>query len=115
LIQAATHDLLRAPDGFETPAVTPAEFVPSALLALADDPRKPNDIRAIASYDAAVLMTFSRELPTLQDAYRRLQTVKDTVSDKVTRDCASAFQYELGSSWRFEPIPTCRKWPWLGD
>jgi hypothetical protein len=115
LLQAATRDLLRAPDRFETPAVTPAEFLPSALLALADDPRKPNEIRAIAGYDAAVLMTFSRQIAALDAAYRRLQTVRDTVSDKVTRDCASAFQYEIGSSWRFEPIPACRKWPWLGD
>ena len=114
-LQAATRDLLRAPDRFETPAVMPAEFLPSALLALADDPRKPNEIRTVAGYDAAVLMTFSRQIAALNAAYRRLQTVRDTVSDEVTRDCASAFQYEVGSSWRFEPIPACRKWPWLRD
>jgi hypothetical protein len=116
LLQAATRDLLRAPDHLQTPTAVPAEFVPSALLALADDLRKPEEIRTIAGYDAAVLMSASRQLPTLHTVLRRLQTVQHTVSDPVTRDCAGALQYAISDVLRFESNPPhCNRWPWLNN
>jgi hypothetical protein len=116
LLQAMTRDLLRASDHFETPAAIPAEFVPSALFALAGDARRSQEILAIASYDAAVLMSFSRVLTTLEAAYRRLRTVQDTVSDKVTRDCAGALQYAISDLLAFKSNPPrCNSWPWLDN
>lgn len=115
LIQAVTRDLLRASGHLETLTAAAPGFAPSALLRLADDPQKPAELRAIADYDTAVLMTFSKQIVTLNQAYRRLQTVKETVSDQVTRDCADAFQYEIGASWRFKPLAHCRNWPWQAD
>lgn len=112
LLLAVIRDLLRTSANWETATAVPTGFVPSALLALADAPDEPEAIRSVASYDAAVLLSVSERISTLQAAYRRLQTVRSTAPDRVLADCAGAFQHELSDTWRFEPVPPCRNWPW---
>jgi hypothetical protein len=112
LLLAVIRDLLRTSAHWETATAVPTGFVPSALLVLADAPDEPEAIRSVASYDAAVLLSVSERISTLQAAYRRLQTVRRTAPDRVLADCAGAFQHELSDTWRFEPVPPCRNWPW---